>query len=276
MTNIPNTILWIPPGVLEELMFYTHSVDAEVGGLGYLQFDKKENDIFVRELYLLDQEVHSSECTLSAEGIAKLYEKLFAEKKGDMIEDINFWWHSHKDMGSFFSGTDDTTMREWPGKYLVALVINRKGELKARLMSTTPVLIIGEIEARINWLDAYNAEELKKSIDEKVKKWTPPVMQQQIVVPGQQQIQGVNQFQGTPRVYGPYAGWQVDNKECKEWTQYSKKTHEMTEDEWDKAQVELDAEMEAWEKGDLDGIIKASSMDETEIEEMRKIWAGEA
>lgn len=167
MADRPTT-LWIPPDILSEIMFYVTSIDTEVGGLGELTIDSTNNDIVVEEIFLLDQTVHGTECELSADGISKLYEELIADGEEDKIGKINFWWHSHADMGAFFSGTDDTTMKEWSGQYQVALVINKKGEMKARLMSRFPTLIITDIPIHMDWLYVAQKEEWEENITNKV------------------------------------------------------------------------------------------------------------
>ena len=230
-----NTTLWIPPHIYTELMYYAWKVDAEVGGLGRLSFDKKENDIFIEEIYLLDQEVHQTECTLSAKGIALLYEELIEKNEAEKIGDINLWWHSHKNMGAFFSGQDKETTLDWSGGYLVSLVINRDGTMKACLMSRTPVTIVNEIDVYVNWFDIPNAEELGQSVDKKVRKakFVPPVPKYS--------KKSINETYGLK-----------DDEEADEWAELSSKSmHDMTEDEWDKAQALLDAEIEAWEEEEL-------------------------
>jgi proteasome lid subunit RPN8/RPN11 len=176
-TSIQDTVLWLSSEIYKELLYYARSVDAEVGGLGYLTFDTKNNDITVEELYLLEQEVNNSECELSAVGISKLYEELIAAGEDDKLGGINFWWHSHKDIGAFFSTTDDTTMKEWTGPYIVALVINRKGEMKSSLLTRTPIMIVGEIDVKIDWsLSEQKADILDEVIAEKVTIKQPTIV----------------------------------------------------------------------------------------------------
>lgn len=290
-----NITLWLTPEILSELMFYAWAVDAEVGGLGYIQFDQEENDIFVKELYLLDQEVHASECTLDKESIQTLSQELLASNQKEKFSNMNFWWHSHKDMRAFFSGTDDSTMKDWDGKYLVALVINRKGELKARLMSRIEVglpfpqsdLQIKDIDVKIDWCDISNAEDLQSAVDTKVRKSTPQVKSQQVVVPGQQQFNYPNQYpynqyrqgmQPTPRFnyHDPYS-WDEEDEEWTKWgkQQETKKTHSMTKEEWEKAQELVEVEAQAWAEGDVETIIKLNGMDESEAAGIRAMFGAD-
>lgn len=233
--NIPKTTLWIPPDILSELMFYVWSVKDEVGGLGLLSFDEKENDIFVQELYLIEQTVHSTETDVLAKGIDQLYQDLITKGEDDKVQFINFWWHSHVDMGASFSAIDDECMRTWPGKYLVSLVINRRSEMKAMLMTRTPVLICGDIDVKVNWLDVYDREKLETDIAAKVK--TKPKTTT-IVCSGGKQEQGFS--------------WDSCNKDNEKTS-----VHDLTEDEWKKVQCVVEG---------------VEVMDEAEKMALKKMW----
>jgi proteasome lid subunit RPN8/RPN11 len=268
----PKTTLWIPPRIYSELMFYAYKVDAEVGGYGRLSFDEKENDIIVEEIFLVQQEVHQTECNLKAEGTAALYQELIDKGEPEKIGEITFWWHSHKNMGASFSTIDDDMMRTWPGSYLVSLVINRDGKMSAQLMSKSPLLVVGDIDIAINWFDVPEAEEWAAEVEKKVAKAKP------IAVPQQQQIarywnknQGVGQ--GTPRGYiqgaNPYAGTDWDD-DYQSWCKGNRKStgfHDMTEEEWKKIQEEEEAEWKAEVEGWLEG---DDDLDEDEKAAIRK------
>jgi|GEM_PF-2941638 len=265
----PKTTLWIPPRIYNELMFYAWSVDAEVGGYGRLLFDFEQNDIHILELFLVKQEVHQTECNLKADGTAALYQELIDKGEPEKIGDITLWWHSHKNMGASFSTIDDELMRTWPGSYLVSLVINRDGKMSAQLMSKSPLLVIGDIDIGVNWFDIEQAEELKAEIEKKVTKATPVPVQQSMAPYWQgKQQQGVNQ--GTPRTgYSPYEGYDWD-EEYKGWCKGQKKStgfHDMTEEEWKKAQEEEEAEWKAEVEGWLEG---DDDLDEDEKAAIRK------
>lgn len=241
--NIPKTTLWLPPDILSELMFYVWSVKDEVGGLGLLSFDEKENDIFVQELYLIEQTVHSTETDVLAKGIDQLYQDLIAKGEDDKVQFINFWWHSHVDMGASFSSIDDECMRTWPGKYLVSLVINKRSEMKAMLMTRTPVLICGDIDVKVNWLDVYDRDVLEADIEAKVK--TKPKSTAVVYSGGNgKEIQN-NGF----NIYEQRFGWDSYNNNNEKTS-----VHDLTEDEWKKVQDESDA------------------MDEAEKMALKKMW----
>jgi hypothetical protein len=245
--QIPNTTLWIPPKFHQELMFYIHKCDTEVGGYGRIEFVKKDNHIFVDEIYLMPQVVEPAECTLSAEGLALLYEDLIEKGEEDKIGSINLWWHSHVDMGVSPSGQDEKHISEWPGNHLVSLIINRSGKMYANLMVRTPVFITGEIEAKVNWFDIDEAEEFEKDIELKVKK-APPIVYKKagLSKPDSQESQGTQRF----------VDWDLCGNDK------TKSIHDMTQDEWDKDQAELDAELYAeWEE-EIEDLLRQQLGDE--------------
>ena len=268
----PKTTLWIPPRILSELMFYAWKVDAEVGGYGKLSFDEKENDILIEEIFLVKQEVHQTECNLKADGTAALYQELIDNGEPEKIGEITLWWHSHKNMGASFSTIDDDMMRTWPGSYLVSLVVNRDGKMSAQLMSKSPLLVVGDIDVAINWFDVAEAEAWSADVEKKVSKAQPVVCQQQQIAPywnkGNQQGVG----QGTPRGYiqgaNPYAGTDWDD-DYQGWCKGNRKStgfHDMTEEEWKKAQEEEEAEFQA----DVEEWLAEEDLDEDEKAAIRK------
>lgn len=151
----------------QRLQAYANAVKGEIGGLGRVTLDAKAGVFTLTEVFLLEQTASGAECELSAEGVAKLYTDLIEE--GKSVDDIKLWWHSHSDMKSFFSTTDVKTMNEWPGDWLVGLVINKDNELEARYQVQKPVILYTSLETEI-LLPAFEAEaEVKAEVDAKVK-----------------------------------------------------------------------------------------------------------
>lgn len=158
-----NPSLIIPARIYSELMFYANAVDTEVGGYGTLIIDKDSNTLTIDELFFTGQVVTSVECDINAENMAKIYERILEAGEDEKIERLNLWWHSHGSMGVSFSGTDINSMWSWFGPYEVALVVNKKGEAKANLMTKTPIQIASDIAVLIDWCcDASWAENLKQ------------------------------------------------------------------------------------------------------------------
>ena len=116
----------IPKNIHEEIDFYVQRSPVEVSGLGRVK--KHDNgDMEVVKVYLLDQVNTGTSTELEDKAVTKL---MYESRKDE--GDLTFWWHSHVDMGVFWSGTDMATIREFGSNgYLVATVFNKKGEMRS-------------------------------------------------------------------------------------------------------------------------------------------------
>lgn len=137
--------VYILPNVHAEIMHYVHKSHLEISGLGRIEKDSAGNMV-VTKVYLLKQEntgASTDICESAASDL--LYES--REDKGD----LNFWWHSHVNMGVFWSGTDMATIRQFGGKgYLLSTVFNKKGEHRSSYFQGNngflPELFIDELK----------------------------------------------------------------------------------------------------------------------------------
>lgn len=177
------TKLQIPLEHYERIMAYSKACDVEVHGFG--RFDSKSRS--VEELYPLfaqeasGVEVETSESTLRALTVSEFSGKM------------NLHWHSHVDMGVFWSSTDEdciasigqsfvASRRGSP--FLYSIVVNRKREYKCRLDVFYPIHItLNDIQLETFWnLSESELNKIQKEVRTKVKKkqyapvqTTPPV-----------------------------------------------------------------------------------------------------
>ena len=112
----------------------------ECSGLGVTRL--VGNKIYVDDIIMVKQRNSGGTTDMEADAVAKaMYH--FRNHEGVM----NFWWHSHADMGVFWSGTDSATINQiGQGGMCVAAVFNKKREVKAAVsclietpFSETPV-----------------------------------------------------------------------------------------------------------------------------------------
>ena len=115
-----------------KLKYYVNAIDGEISGLGKINIDKDQN-IIVEDVRIFKQKITGSTTDIDSKDIAKFYFEL--QKNGQAVKDWNLWWHSHDNMGVFWSTKDDSTIEEHAGggPFLVSLVTNKKDEYKARL-----------------------------------------------------------------------------------------------------------------------------------------------
>lgn len=137
--------------ISNEAMFkinhWVNKSPVEISGLGKV-IREDNGDLLVTDVYLLEQENTSTETELDATAISKL---MFQTK--DVEGDLSFWWHSHVNMGVFWSSTDMQAIHQL-GEYgyVVATVFNKKGEKRTAYYQgekdTVPKIFIDDITTK--------------------------------------------------------------------------------------------------------------------------------
>src|SRR5690606_39103776 len=90
--------------------------------------------------------------------------------KNGMTQLPRLWWHSHNNMGAFFSGTDDTAIEDLANdSFTIALVINKRAEMKAVLRVYHPIDALVDLEIVIDEPRDDIPEEILAEVVEKVK-----------------------------------------------------------------------------------------------------------
>lgn len=118
------------PKVYDKIMHFVNKTPLECSGLGLVKIE--ENILRVVDAWMLPQKNSSGDTELDPAGIAKaMYVHRDCESRGEYM---NFWWHSHQNMGVFWSATDKTAI-ETLGKngWVLATVFNKKYEMKSAI-----------------------------------------------------------------------------------------------------------------------------------------------
>lgn len=104
----------------------------EVGGFGYIEEDN--GFIIVEKAFMVPQEVSAGEVDFEdTEALPYAIDKSIAD---NCIEKLRFSWHSHGNMNTFWSGTDENAITKFGSQgtpWIVSVVVNNKGENRARL-----------------------------------------------------------------------------------------------------------------------------------------------
>jgi hypothetical protein len=154
---------------MQQLTVYTDAAKGEVSGLFTVEV-YKETDFLMKEVFLYEQESTSGGTELNPADQIQVMEKLIAEGREDVIVDLKGWWHTHGSGGVFWSGTDTTTQeKEYTPPYLISLVMNKKGETKARLNVYSPIVILMDLDVSIAWHVHENAEAWVEEVKAKVQ-----------------------------------------------------------------------------------------------------------
>ena len=175
-------------------MFWVDECDKEISGFGKVVV--KDGNYWVIEAYLLEQEVSAATTDIDAESLAKLMGETMKEEGH-----LNFWWHSHVNMGAFWSGTDTDTIREiGEAGFCLATVFNKRRETRTAFYQGgddfLPAIWVDDMKLQINHVTDNKSEaKWKKEMKKKVrtKTYAPPKHQTHNYYQGKQDKWGKSQ-----------------------------------------------------------------------------------
>jgi hypothetical protein len=150
-----------------KIKYYINSVNTEISGVGLVE--KRDGNLFVPDVFLFKQKVTGAETKLDVKSVTD-----FALEKLNIpdfpVENLKLWWHSHVDMGCFWSGTDESTidgldldLKE--ENWWLSMVCTRDGKRRARIDTYQPFrLTVDELEVSVG-----EDLDLKESIEKEVE-----------------------------------------------------------------------------------------------------------
>lgn len=143
---------------------YTDLCNNEISALGSVRVDG--NRIIVEDLHLFAQTVSGTSTVLAPGDISKFICEYIKMGKDPSV--LKFWWHSHVNMGTFWSGTDLNTIDGFSAEWLLSMVCNKAGEAKLRFDMFTPFRVcIDDMPFTVEYDTTYNGE-YRREIKEKV------------------------------------------------------------------------------------------------------------
>lgn len=164
-----------------KLKYYIDNIDYEISGLGLVE-KREDGSLYVPDIFLLTQEVSGAETDLDPAAVAKflddkLQEKIIVdgEEVDFPVENIKLWWHSHVNMGVFWSGTDSATCNRLDNEspeenWYLSIVGNKRGDRLARVDVFQPHRMWqNEVRIEVEALDPDPLiAEIQAEIEEKV------------------------------------------------------------------------------------------------------------
>lgn len=155
--------LHIQEMVFQKVMHWVDKCPQEISGMGIIEII--DGIPTVTDAFLFKQKNTSTSTDLDGHDINALLYELHV--KG-VKSDLRWWWHSHVNMGVFWSATDQSTIQEIGSQgWITASVFNKKREVKSAIytaepfniyMPDVPTTVITQIpQALINeWDKSYN------------------------------------------------------------------------------------------------------------------------
>ena len=128
--NTNNFQMLIPTKVWEQVYVMIHSTPKEIGAL--MSCIIEGTNVLVTDIYIPKQTVTSTECLFDKDDQADIVFKVTMED--DNV--INGWIHSHVNMHTAFSCTDDATidkLLEYTDDYVISICVNKKQSLNGRV-----------------------------------------------------------------------------------------------------------------------------------------------
>lgn len=149
---------------LRKIQAYANNCDKEISGFGL----RPRNGVFSELVPLLPQVCTGVETEMPDSTMHNLAHSKYSAR-------VNLWWHSHVDMGCFWSGQDEQAIRTLGIgiDMLYSIVVNRKNEYKARIDVFRPLRWTWDnIELHI--VDGYDSKVINKIKAEIAKNVTIP------------------------------------------------------------------------------------------------------
>ena len=188
--------LIIPLASYQKIMAYAEIATGEITGFADVDYNTEKKALVVGEVYLLEQEAAAAHVEMNEEIVADF--NLQMVKKG-LTQLPRLWWHSHVDMETFFSGTDDDTILDLKNdSFMVALVVNKKRKMHALLNFCAPIpLIIDNLPISVDFGLEEVPEELRKEVQRKVKE--PPSVFSNFLTKGWEKKKGEESIMYFPK-----------------------------------------------------------------------------
>jgi len=134
--NATNFSLIIPDQVWQKIFWWINKSNHEVSGFGSLDHDIETNTFTVRDAILLKQEVAATSTEIDPNALAKAIYETRNEHNA-----LKWHWHSHVDMGVFWSADDKELIRSLAQQgWILATVFNKKRETRTAFSCMTDVI----------------------------------------------------------------------------------------------------------------------------------------
>ena len=160
--------------VYRKVYHWIHKSDFEVSGFGNVEWDKERKIFRVTDAILLKQENTAASSEIDPTALSKAVYEMRDKPNG-----LKWWWHSHVDMGVFWSADDMTVIRELGQQgWLLSTVFNKKSEHLSAFYETVEVMgnrheiFENKIDTKISFpANTNEAVEWDKEYDDKVTEY---------------------------------------------------------------------------------------------------------
>ena len=165
--------VYIKPTAYAKMAHLVDLVDKEVGWLGTAYKTENNGVIVIEDVILFHQEVNSTTCEITPEGLSEFAEELLQLESGlEKWNNIKLWGHSHVNMGVSPSTQDDKQMEVFAdhNEWFLRIIANKSGELKVDLFDYKANISYLDLPWEIFLPELFDTREfIQEEIKEKVK-----------------------------------------------------------------------------------------------------------
>jgi len=123
--------------VYQKIMHWVNKSNFEVSGFGTVSFDKTTETFTIHDAVLLKQENTATSTEIDPVSLGKAMYEL-----KDAPGELKWWWHSHADMGVFWSGDDMKVIDELGGNgWILATVFNKRQQQRSAFMTKFDTIV---------------------------------------------------------------------------------------------------------------------------------------
>ena len=156
----------------KDMFGWCRAAESEVSGFGIA--DLVDGVFKVSKVYFPEQMCSSGYTRIGFEAYARLKYALMKRKEPHWWNP-GFWWHTHYNFGTFWSGTDDDQAQQnaaASGEHGLSLVINQAGNWLARADFIKPVPVMLD-ELKVELINDSHKHP-KRNYRRDIKKWVSP------------------------------------------------------------------------------------------------------
>lgn len=160
--------LIIPRHVMDKINWWMRKTNKEVSGFGSLDFIPETNTFVVKDAILLKQKVAAASAEIDPNAMAKAMFRMKDDPNG-----LKWHWHSHVNMGVFWSGDDMDIIRSLGQRsWILATVFNYANEKKTAYLTQVPLPNpAGEPKAHDIFVDNIDTEVINYVPKEQYEAW---------------------------------------------------------------------------------------------------------
>lgn len=173
--------VFIDSHAFEKIRFIVDHEPREIGFMGSVSHDPNSNIYVITDVFITKQKRSATTTEQSGEGLNELTSSIIRDntltnaQKKQRLSSLNFWGHSHVDMGVSPSERDLSNALTFQTKlYLIAAIFNKRGDIRVDFYDFEHGIVYENLEVQTKWnLPDETITEILEDIRTKVSEIEP-------------------------------------------------------------------------------------------------------